>query len=234
MSSDTPNLNLIEDTPNFYDEIEDMEHEDTDEDQEVHDEDDPLPLESGSSEKGTSSSSSSRRRSKCWKNFTPGEKHSDGKTDVTCNHCQKYYCLNLSRNGTNTMNRHTRTCSKTPGNTPRSSYRKLDMEVFREMVAVAIIQHNLPYSFVEYEKIREAFTYVNPTIEFWCRNTAASDVFKIYEKEKMKLKVVLAKIPGRVCLTTFFWTIVHIGPPNNAHITNGPFRQAQIGSGQPI
>lgn len=98
MSFDTPNLNLIED--NFYDENEDMEQEDTDEDHEVH-EDDPMPLESGSSEKGTSSGSSSRRRAKCWKNFTPGKKHSDGKTDVTCNHCHKYYCLNLRQNGTN-------------------------------------------------------------------------------------------------------------------------------------
>lgn len=80
--------------------------------------------------------------------------------------------------------------------------------MFREMVAVAIIQHNLPYSFVEYEKIREAFTYANPTIEFWCRNTAASDVFKIYEKEKMKLKAVLAKIPGRVWLTTDLWRAI--------------------------
>lgn len=108
-----------------------------------------MPLEISSSEKGTtSSSSSSRRRAKCWKNFTPGEKHSDGKTDVTCNHCQKYYFLNLRENGTNTMNRYMRTCSKTPGSTPRSSYRKLDMEVFCEMIVVAIIQHNLPYSFV--------------------------------------------------------------------------------------
>ena len=97
------------------------------------------------------------------------------------------------------MNRHMRTCSKTPGSTPRSAPRKLDMEVFREMIAVAIIQHNLPYSFVEYEKIREAFTYANPSIEFWSRNTAASDIYKIYVKEKRKLKEVLARISGRVC-----------------------------------
>ncbi|XP_056860062.1 putative AC transposase [Raphanus sativus] len=216
MSFDTPNLNLIEDTPNFYDdedmEHEDMEDEDTDgdQDQEVH-EDTSMPQESGSSEiRRSSGSSSSRRRAKCWKNFTPGEKHSDGMTDVTCNYCQKHYRLNLRRNGTNTMNRHIKTCSKTPGSTPRSGYKKLDMEVFREMIAVALIQHNLPYSFVEYEKIREAFTYVNPSIEFWSRNTAASDVYKIYEREKQKLKAVLAKIPGRVCLTTDLWRAITV------------------------
>jgi len=71
------------------------------------------------------------------------------------------------------MNHHMKTCSNTPGSTPRSTPRsapkKLDMEVFREMIDVAIIQHNLPYSIVEYEKMREAFTYVNPTIEFLMR-----------------------------------------------------------------
>lgn len=105
MNFDTPNL-IDED--NFYVEDEDMEHEDDDE---VH-EDDPMPQETASSEKGTSSGSSSRRRAKCWNNFTVGEKYSDGRTDVRCNYCQKSYCLNLRQNGTNTMNRHMRTCSK--------------------------------------------------------------------------------------------------------------------------
>ncbi|KAL0889076.1 hypothetical protein Bca101_013059 [Brassica carinata] len=69
---------------------------------------------------------------------------------------------------------------------------------------------NLPYSFVEYEKIREALTYANPSTEFWCRNTAASDVYKIYEKEKQKLKAVLANIRGRVCLTTDLWRAITV------------------------
>ncbi|KAL9856870.1 putative HAT dimerization domain, ribonuclease H-like superfamily [Arabidopsis thaliana] len=102
------------------------------------------------------------------------------------------------------MNRHMRSCEKTPGSTPRIS-RKVDMMVFREMIAVALVQHNLPYSFVEYERIREAFTYANPYIEFWSRNTVASDVYKIYEREKIKLKEKLAIIPGRICLTTDLW-----------------------------
>ncbi|XP_019099915.1 PREDICTED: uncharacterized protein LOC109132610 [Camelina sativa] len=125
-----------------------------------------LPQEAASSrtKQGTSSSNHySRRHAKCWKNFTLGKKYVDGpkagKHDVTCKHCKRNYCLNLSRNGTNTMNRHMRSCSKTPGSTP-SINKKLDMMVFREKIAMALIQHNLPYSFVEYEKIREAFTYL--------------------------------------------------------------------------
>lgn len=38
--------------------------------------------------------------------------------------------------------------------------------------------------FVEYKNIREVFAYANLSIEFWSRNTATSNVFKIYEMEK--------------------------------------------------
>ncbi|KAG7646735.1 Zinc finger BED-type [Arabidopsis thaliana x Arabidopsis arenosa] len=161
-----------------------------------------LMKSSGTAERGKSSVS--RFRAACWKNFDRGQKYPNGKTEVTCKYCEQTYHLNLRRNGTNTMNRHMRSCEKTPGSTPRIS-RKVDMMVFREMIAVALVQHNLPYSFVEYERIREAFTYANPYIEFWSRNTVASDVYKIYEREKIKLKEKLAIIPGRICLTTDLW-----------------------------
>ncbi|CAD5313060.1 unnamed protein product [Arabidopsis thaliana] len=195
MELDTQNL---VDEDNFNLEDQEMDHEDPEMDQ-------ILPHEtasSGTAERGKSSVS--RFRAACWKNFDRGQKYPNGKTEVTCKYCEQTYYLNLRRNGTNTMNRHMRSCEKTPGSTPRIS-RKVDMMVFREMIAVALVQHNLPYSFVEYERIREAFTYANPYIEFWSRNTAASDVYKIYEREKIKLKEKLAIIPGRICLTTDLW-----------------------------
>ncbi|CAN6876080.1 unnamed protein product [Brassica oleracea] len=49
-------------------------------------------------------------------------------------------------------------CPKAVG-TPRSSPKNVDMMVFREMIAMAIIEHDLPYKFVEYKRIRMAFTY---------------------------------------------------------------------------
>ena len=52
--------------------------------------------------------------------------------------------------------------------------------MFREMIAMAIIEHDLPYKFVEYKRIRMAFTYANSSTEYWSRNTTASDVLKIY------------------------------------------------------
>ena len=39
--------------------------------------------------------------------------------------------------------------------------RKIDQLVFREMIAVALIEQHLPYSFVEYRRIREAWHYLN-------------------------------------------------------------------------
>ncbi|KAG7579718.1 Ribonuclease H-like superfamily [Arabidopsis thaliana x Arabidopsis arenosa] len=87
---------------------------------------------------------------------------------------------------------------------------KLDMRVFREMIAMAIIEHDLPYSFVEYRRIRMALAYANSTIKFWSRNTAAADVLKIFEKEKNKLREILTNVPNRVCLTTDLWRAITI------------------------
>ncbi|CAN6802230.1 unnamed protein product, partial [Brassica oleracea] len=129
----------------------------------------------------------SRRRARLWLKFTIiGGQRPDGKTKIRCNLCKRFYFIKLRKNGTSTMSRHLKVCPKavgTPG-TPRSSSRKVDMMVFREMIAMAIIEHDLPYRFVEYKRIRMAFTYANSSIEYWSRNTAASDVLKIYEQEK--------------------------------------------------
>ncbi|CAN6916948.1 unnamed protein product, partial [Brassica oleracea var. botrytis] len=118
--------------------------------------------------------------SRCWRKFTIlGGMLSDGTTKIRCNLCKKFYFLNLRRNGTSTMTRHTKVCPKVVG-TPKRSSRKVDIMVFREMIAMAIIEHDLPYKFVEYKRIIMAFTYANSSIEYWSGNTAASDVLKIY------------------------------------------------------
>lgn len=107
-----------------------------------------------------------RRHSTCWKNFSiTGDRLPDGTHNVKCNHCNQTYNLDLSRNGTNTMLRHSKRCSKTHGCTPGNN-KKLDMVVFREMMAMAIVEHNLPYQFVEYRRVRDALAYANSIIEF--------------------------------------------------------------------
>jgi len=120
-------------------------------------------IEISEANKGTQPRSR-RRVSRCWRKFTIiGGKLSDGTTKIRCNLCRRFYFLNLRRNGTSTLTRHMKVCPKAAG-TPRSSSRIVDMMVFREMIAMAIIEHDLPYKFVEYKRIRKAFSYANSSI----------------------------------------------------------------------
>ena len=200
MDGDTLNLNdddyLSDDGPDQNEDDDPVQNEDDGPDQNEDD------VQDDSTSVAKSKRGKKRRHSKCWQHFEIGDRVSES-TNVVCKHCHHSYCFDLS-NGTITLWRHIRQCSMTPasGSTPGGSNRKFDIMVFREMIAGAIVEHDLAYSFVEFRRIREAFKYANPRIEFWCRNTAVSDVLKIYENEKAHLRKVLSEIPGRVCLTT--------------------------------
>ena len=56
------------------------------------------------------------------------------------------------------------------------------------MLAEAIIKHNLPFSFVEYEGIRKVFSYLNLDVKHIFRNTSKADVLKFYKKKKDDIK----------------------------------------------
>ncbi|KAM3268117.1 hypothetical protein P3S67_031667 [Capsicum chacoense] len=71
------------------------------------------------------------------------------------------------------------------------SHEKIGQLISREKLAEAIIEHDLPYSFVELKKIRAWADYVNSEIIMPSRNTAVVDVQKVYFKEKEKLKTSL-------------------------------------------
>ena len=66
---------------------------------------------------------------------------------------------------------------------------KITHEEFREMLAEAIIKHNLPFSFVEYEGIRKVFSYLNSYIKHISRNTSKTDVLNFTRKKMMMLKI---------------------------------------------
>ncbi|XP_075099470.1 zinc finger BED domain-containing protein RICESLEEPER 2-like [Nicotiana tabacum] len=84
--------------------------------------------------------------------------------------------------------------------------RKIDQWTHRSILAEAVIKHNLPYSFVEYDKIKSWVNYISPDVKMPSRNTCVADVKKVYIREKEKLKQILAKIPNKVCLTSDCWT----------------------------
>ena len=66
---------------------------------------------------------------------------------------------------------------------------------------MAIIKHDLPFSFVKYDGGKDVFNYVNPNIKLISKNTITFDVWKIYLNEKEYVKDELVRILGRVCLT---------------------------------
>ena len=79
------------------------------------------------------------------------------------------------------------------------SRQPLDQATYREMIALAIIRHNCPFSFAEHENNRLLHCYLNPDVKTICRNTAKSDVIKIYMREKENLKHDLKSITVRFC-----------------------------------
>lgn len=51
-------------------------------------------------------------------------------------------------------------------------------DIYRELLVRAIIKHNLPFSFVEYDGIGEIFKYLSTEIKLPCRNTVKACVLK--------------------------------------------------------
>ncbi|KAJ0615719.1 putative ribonuclease H-like superfamily [Helianthus annuus] len=80
--------------------------------------------------------------------------------------------------------------------------------MYREKLAISIIKHNYPFSYVEHEETRNSHIFLHGYVKFKTRNTAKVDVLKIYEREKMILKDKLEKVTGRICLTSDLWSSI--------------------------
>ena len=136
-----------------------------------------------------------------------------GLSKATCQWCGKMFLAD-SHHGTSNLHRHLhkrlkRNEVKEDGEEEgRVLQNKMTQENFREMLAEAIIKHNLPFSFVEYEGIRKVFSYLNSNVKHIFRNTSKIDVLKLYKKEKDDVKNKLKSVPGRICLTSDLWTSV--------------------------
>ncbi|XP_013607798.1 PREDICTED: zinc finger BED domain-containing protein RICESLEEPER 1-like [Brassica oleracea var. oleracea] len=157
-----------------------------------------------------------RQRSDVWKDFTVVEKH-NGDLKAVCNHCRDEYAWYSHSHGTSGLRRHWGRCKMYPRNTGRQQQlntegkvvsRKYDHTVFRQMVAKTIVQHDLPYAYVEYQKVRDTWAYLNADVQTICRNTARADVYRLYESERDTLKRELGSLPGRVSFTSDLWTSV--------------------------
>ncbi|XP_059629599.1 zinc finger BED domain-containing protein RICESLEEPER 2-like [Cornus florida] len=83
---------------------------------------------------------------------------------------------------------------------------KFDFNRFHELVSAAIIMHNLPFQFVEYEGIRNMCHYLNEEAQPVSRNTAKVDILRMYKNEKGRLRHMLESTNGRISLTSDLWS----------------------------
>lgn len=156
--------------------------------------------------------------SSVWNYYTRMGVGDDGKERAQCKACGKDYVCGGSRYGTSTLQRHISKCEKMPkfsnvdvgklmiDQTGKLRSRKVDQRLLREMISMAIIEHDLPFSFVEYRRVREIMKYLNPDAKMMSRRASTTDVLNLYLSKKNKLKQVLSNIPSRICLTSDVWT----------------------------
>nr|KYP74105.1 Putative AC transposase [Cajanus cajan] len=86
--------------------------------------------------------------------------------------------------------------------------REIDQKHFEDLLSRAIIEHGLSFSFVEYKWIRELFLYLYPGLRIPSRNTAVSNLWRIHDEEKVKVKNAMRKANSRICLTSDCWTCI--------------------------
>lgn len=149
----------------------------------------------------------------CWKFFTKVGPGKDGIGRARCNACIKEYKVGGKLYGTSSLNRHISKCKEIQFEDVgqmmldmqgKLKSRKIDQMV--SMCAAAIIKHDLPFAFVEYDLVRSWISYLNPDAIPITRNTAKVDVLKMYAREKEKIKKEMASIPTRISLTSDLWT----------------------------
>ncbi|KAL3538420.1 hypothetical protein ACH5RR_001786 [Cinchona calisaya] len=158
-----------------------------------------------------------RKRSDVWNHFTELEVGANGVKRCECKYCGKQYNCE-SANGTGNMKRHIVRCVRVNTKDIAQAFidakdgslrnPKISQEKFREILYFGIIKHDLPFSFVEYEGIRDAFKYVNLDVKNITRNTAKMDILKLHGIKAKKVKVMMHECLGRICLTFDLWTSI--------------------------
>lgn len=158
-----------------------------------------------------------KRRSVVWGYFELLPSGNDGRQRCKCRNCGTSYLYD-SKFGTGNMKRHLINCLKRvscesgpliltqfDSSTP-SSAPKFDHEKFRELLTEAVILHDLPFQFVEWEGIRALLVQLCANLQLGNRNTVGVDCIAIHRREKVKLQILLEETPSRVSFTYDLWS----------------------------
>nr|KAJ0185253.1 hypothetical protein LSAT_V11C900470400 [Lactuca sativa] len=182
-------------------------------------------VEAPNESQGVESTSSKKRKTRIstsdvWKSFTKLPRKTPNETlYCVCNKCGQKYKAG-SESGTGNLRRHRRRCednnSRDIGQYMISDSQgvmdlrnpKFSQERIRELLIEAIIKHDLPFSFVEYEGIRNICKYLEPNSSHICMNTTKADIKKLHASHCVRLRGELLKCPSRICLTSDAWTSI--------------------------
>ena len=153
--------------------------------------------------------------SNVWNFFVKIGVDKDGKEKCKCKACGKEYTC-ASKLRTSHISRHILRCHKIPrfhdvgdmliDSEGKLKKRKFDPKMNQEILYELIIAHDLPFSIVKWRVFRKYQKKNNEDCRNISRRMVKYDVMNKYEIEKEKLKQQLAKIHGRVCLTSDCWT----------------------------
>jgi hypothetical protein len=160
-----------------------------------------------------------RKTSTVWTHFDelPSTDPNDKRIWAKCKFCDHKYIANSSH-GTGNLQKHMKVCGgKTDQDiqqmlisgdqgTLSVSASKFCPKRYRELLVGTIIKHDLPFSYVEYDGVREVHRYLRSDVPLICRNTAKADLIKMHMLEKQKVKSLLNVCPGRISLTSDLWT----------------------------
>ena len=117
----------------------------------------------------------SRKRSDVWVDFCVIRKLND-EEKAKCNHCKNKYAWSSHGHGTTSLKSYRGICKMYTRLNEKMNVNaegklvphKYDHLVFRQLVANTIVQHDLPFSYVEYEKVRDTWRYLNANVQTIC------------------------------------------------------------------
>jgi hypothetical protein len=166
----------------------------------------------------SSETKNKRQTSVVWLHFK--KQKINGVDKAICNYCEKKLS-GKSKNGTTHLHEHFKICplrkhrdikqsilnptKKKDGTTTLGSH-TFDQQFSREELAKMIILHEYPLNMVEHIGFRSFVNSIQPLFKHVSRPTIRSDIIKIYESEKTKLKKLLSTNQSRIAVTSDMWT----------------------------
>lgn len=88
----------------------------------------------------------------------------------------------------------------------KEKYKDFRKDLSRNKLVTMIVVHEYPLSMVEHFGFKDFVKSLNPTFKMISRNTLKSDIFKMYNSDKVSLKRLLEYNDSRVAVTTDMWT----------------------------